>query len=226
MASKTARKLTAPLARFQLCLCAAACAASKGLGVLYVDTTAGFCAARLAYFLQRSCTGPSAARLSAVRCVRAFDAHAVLALLNELASDGGTLALPDGQVLRPSLLVVDSVSAVLSPLLSNKQFLGHAVMVTLAAALRALADDFSIAVLCTNHTVAGREGVAGSLKPALGESWKSQPHTRIQLTMGAYDTGMRQQNQAAVTLGRGLGERGAFETALPELEHDSGGQRI
>jgi hypothetical protein len=52
---------------------------------------------------------------------------------------------------------------------------GHALMQSLACTLRALAQDAGVAVLVTNHTVSGREGDApGSLKPALGETWKSQ----------------------------------------------------
>jgi len=51
---------------------------------------------------------------------------------------------------------------------------GHALMLTLVGSLRALADDFSLAVLLTNHTAGGRDGAVGSLKPALGETWKSQ----------------------------------------------------
>ena len=48
-------------------------------------------------------------------------------------------------------------------------------MQSLACTLRALAQDAGVAVLVTNHTVSGREGDApGSLKPALGETWKSQ----------------------------------------------------
>ena len=66
-------------------------------------------------------------------------------------------------------------------------------MLTLSGALRALADEHGVAVLVrllmhaclsivrshmlrqmTNHTVSGRDGDTGSLKPALGETWKSQ----------------------------------------------------
>ena len=162
--------------------------------MLFLDSTKGFSAARLAYFVQRTAAGPAAnaaSLLSEVHCVRAFDVHNMLTLLDELSASGGTLSLPDGKLLRPSLVVVDSVSAVLSPLLTTKHYQGanlqrsqqprcadsvsgHAQMLSLAGALRGLAEDFSLAVLCTNHTVGGRDGEPGSLKPALGETWKSQ----------------------------------------------------
>lgn len=62
------------------------------------------------------------------------------------------------------------------------------------------------AVLVVNHTVSGRDGDCGSLKPALGESWKSAPHTRLQLSLGE---GGR-AHEAEVTLGRGRGARRAY----------------
>ena len=70
---------------------------------------------------------------------------------------------------------------------------GHALMQSLACALRALAQDAGVAVLVTNHTVSGREGDApGSLKPALGETWKSQrawatrPNRNVQLRASSH----------------------------------------
>jgi hypothetical protein len=67
--------------------------------------------------------------------------------------------------------------------------------------LRHIADEFSVAVLITNHVVgsgsggggggegaggggAGAAGAAGgaAFKPALGVQWRAQPHTRIQLS--------------------------------------------
>jgi len=56
-------------------------------------------------------------------------------------------------------------------------------MLTLSGAVRALAQDLGIAVLVINHTVSGRDGDAGSLKPALGETWKSQRACAIALVV-------------------------------------------
>lgn len=131
---------------------------------------------------------------------------------------------------RPSLLVVDSVSAVLSPILGGRQHNqgaqrglewqapplgvaasmpceaapGDAMLIapsdmcappgrTLVActysALARLASRHSVAVLVTNHVVstggggAGDSGQAGKgPRPALGEQWRSLPHTRLMLT--------------------------------------------
>jgi RAD51-like protein 3 len=177
--------------------------------VLWIDTTAGFSATRLVYFLQRVATGSAAAALSAVRCVKAFDIHEVLSILDELSTNA--------EQAPPALLVVDSVSSVVSPLLSVKHQQGHALMLSLSHALRALADERSMAVLVTNHTVGGRGGDAGSLKPALGETWKSQPHTRLHLTLGAYDTGQEQVNEARVTLGRNMGNSAQYLNGIVTL---------
>jgi hypothetical protein len=56
-------------------------------------------------------------------------------------------------------------------------------MLTLSGTVRALAQDLGIAVLVINHTVSGRDGDAGSLKPALGETWKSQRACAIALVV-------------------------------------------
>jgi hypothetical protein len=62
------------------------------------------------------------------------------------------------------------------------------------AALSCVAQEFSLAVVVTNHVVgassvdvsnagSGQEGTAAH-KPALGEQWRAYPHARIQLIAG------------------------------------------
>jgi hypothetical protein len=134
-------------------------------------------------------------------------------------------------------------------------------MLSLAGALRALADEHNVAVLVrlaprhcspalrsscpcmllqiTNHTVSGRDGDTGSLKPALGETWKSQracpthmdartsrtnvadaawrranaAHTRVQLSVAPPNSSRPDLNSAEVTLGRGRGRRAQYTLA-------------
>ena len=209
-----------------------------------MDTTGGFCAARLAQLVslqqrhQPSNTSQETQRaaLCSVRCVRAFDVHAALRLIDDLRAGvglaPGEAATSHGDS-HPSLLILDSVTALLSPVLTTKHSQGHALMLSLASALRAFAQDCNAAVLVTNHTVSGRDGEAGSLKPALGETWKSQracqpssfaptkagaltrlrggvcpAHIRVQLTQGPTAdsvSGLNQAHYAQVTLGRGRG---------------------
>ena len=98
--------------------------------MLYLDSTGGFSAARVAELQQHGRAPPAnaeAARhaLAGVRAARAFDVHVALALLDSLLrgeratpSQG---APPDGEetLPRPALLICDSASALLSPLLST-----------------------------------------------------------------------------------------------------------
>lgn len=83
-------------------------------------------------------------------------------------------------VCQPKLVVVDSVSALITPILGaggSQQSHGHALMSVLGHMLKYVAAHYTIAVLCTNHMV----GSGTTPRPALGESWKNQPHTRLQL---------------------------------------------
>lgn len=83
-------------------------------------------------------------------------------------------------VCQPKLLIVDSVSALITPILGaggTQQSHGHALMSALGRLLKYMAACYTVAILCTNHMV----GSSTNPRPALGESWKIQPHTRLQL---------------------------------------------
>ena len=105
------------------------------------------------------------------------------------------------------LLVIDSLSLLLAPLLTRAHHQGHTVMTMVAVMLKAIASERKAAVLYTNHTVADssstgdfnsvgnygahkyhqqqnttRETTTSSLKPALGVRWTSVPHRRLQLS--------------------------------------------
>ncbi|XP_028450743.1 DNA repair protein RAD51 homolog 4 isoform X2 [Perca flavescens] len=75
-------------------------------------------------------------------------------------------------------VIVDSVSAVISPLLGGKQNEGMSLMIQVAGVLRTMAKDFNVAALVTNHVT--RSG-SGELQPGLGVSWSHIPRTRILL---------------------------------------------
>lgn len=107
----------------QLCLSAAAAVALSGKAVVIVDTTGGFSAIRLTQLLGQLTSGRDVSQevqrrtIESVRCCRVFDVHAALQMLEQLRSDGQ--ASEEGAP-SPSLLIVDSVSALLSPLLTTK----------------------------------------------------------------------------------------------------------
>ncbi|KAM7139956.1 DNA repair protein RAD51 homolog 4 isoform 2-T2 [Macrochelys suwanniensis] len=77
------------------------------------------------------------------------------------------------------VLVVDSASAVICPLLGGRQAEGLALMMQLARELKTLARELSMAVVVTNHVT--RDSSSGHLKPALGRSWSFVPSTRVLL---------------------------------------------
>lgn len=149
---KTQARATTPLCLFhalmrpysQLCLSAAAAAALRGHSVVFVDTTRGFSATRLAQLVSTHASGQALSQevqrraLTSVRCARVFDVHSALQLVEELRAGGGHNHDAAQQADRPALLVVDSVSALLSPLLTTKHAQGG--------------GDDCCCVLMRNHT--------------------------------------------------------------------------
>ncbi|KAG8008491.1 DNA repair protein RAD51-like protein 4 [Nibea albiflora] len=75
-------------------------------------------------------------------------------------------------------VIVDSVSAVIAPLLGGKQNEGMSLMIQVAGALKTMAKDFNVAALVTNHVT--RSG-SGEVQPGLGVSWSHIPRTRLLL---------------------------------------------
>lgn len=95
--------------------------------------------------------------------------------------------VPPPQPPPPALIIVDSLSAVVGPVLGGAHFnQGQALLACVARSLKHMAHAFRVAVLVTTHVVAGRgpgEG-RGNLVPAMGEAWRNQAHTRLQLHLG------------------------------------------
>uniref|UniRef100_A0A4W2DN04 DNA repair protein RAD51 homolog 4 n=1 Tax=Bos indicus x Bos taurus TaxID=30522 RepID=A0A4W2DN04_BOBOX len=164
----------------QVCLCVAAHVA-HGLqqNVLYIDSNGGLTASRILQLLQARSPDEEeqAGALQRIQVVRAFDIFQMLDVLQDLrgavsqqvSSSSGTL----------KVVVVDSVAAVVAPLLGGQQREGLALMMQLARELKTLARDLSVAVLVTNHMTRDRD--SGQLKPALGRSWSFVPSTRLLL---------------------------------------------
>lgn len=205
------------LCALQMCLLASLTTAQRNERVLYFDTTNSFNAIRLASMynsiqpepgLQRCSLEATLANITLVRTHCVFE---LLGLLDAFIHRMGVFAADGG--VRPQLLVLDSVSGVVSPVLGGaQQAQGHALMLCVARMLKQAADAFSIAVLVTNHMVSGGaryEGPAGAgigqpdKKPALGEGWRSQAHVRVQLSRaedGSADNGGRLATLKSSTL--------------------------
>ncbi|XP_043819123.1 DNA repair protein RAD51 homolog 4 isoform X1 [Dromiciops gliroides] len=164
----------------QVCLCTAANVAySLGQNVLYIDSTGGLTASRLLQLLQARTEDEEeqAGALQRIHVIRVFDIFQMLDTLQDLRS---SISQQVTSALGPvKIVVVDSVSAVISPLLGGQHSEGLALMMQLARELKTLARELGIAVLVTNHVTRERE--SGRLKPALGRSWSFVPSTRVLL---------------------------------------------
>ncbi|XP_037543166.1 DNA repair protein RAD51 homolog 4 [Nematolebias whitei] len=147
--------------------------------VIYIDTTGGLTARRLLQMLQSETTNADEQMeaLQRIRVFRLFDVYALLDCLYGLYGGGLQQASVGGGSVKA--VIVDSVSAVISPLLGGK-FLseGMSLMMQVAGVLKTLAKDFSVAALVTNHVT--RSG-SGAVQPGLGVSWSHVPRTRILL---------------------------------------------
>ncbi|XP_074119661.1 DNA repair protein RAD51 homolog 4 isoform X3 [Sminthopsis crassicaudata] len=118
-----------------------------------------------------------AGALQRIHVVRVFDIFQLMDTLQDLrGSISKQVTSASGPV---KIVVVDSVSAVVSPLLGGQHSEGLALMMQLARELKTLARELGIAVLVTNHVT--REWENGKLRPALGRSWSFVPSTRVLL---------------------------------------------
>jgi len=222
----------------QLCLSAAASAAALGHRVVYVDTGGGFSASRIKAFHRGFVTDDADSAeveqhlnltLDLITIVKAHDVYHLFKVLEELGlglvgdagrkGDGGLEGEADlldlGKHL--GLLVVDSLSQLLSPVMTRMHHQGYTTMASLGASLRSLAPAHNCAVLYTNHTVSvgvdggGQGNGAGSStsKPALGIRWTSTPHRRLCLSRSTLGAGGR--CGAEVVYGPGTGSKAEFQ---------------
>ncbi|XP_063198072.1 DNA repair protein RAD51 homolog 4 isoform X2 [Chroicocephalus ridibundus] len=158
-------------------------AASVSLGlkqhVLFLDSTGGFTASRLYQMLraQAQAEEEQLEALQRIQVVRVFNIYEMLSALQELRDRLSQQVVSSTGPLK--MVVIDSVSAVIYPLLGGKQSEGLAVMMQLARELKTLAREFSLAVVVTNQVT--RDSSTGALKPALGRSWSFVPSTRVLL---------------------------------------------
>lgn len=153
----------------QICHMASATVARNPIGgrAVYIDTSNSFSADRLTQFFPSG--QPVDSLLSNVTVLRMHNVYQVLSFIEQL---GVEMSQVSDRSLCPSLIVLDSVSSIISPVLggggNHKQ--GHTLMVALGRALKLLALTNSISILCTNHEVGG----PGEPRPAMGEQWTNQ----------------------------------------------------
>ncbi|EEF31269.1 DNA repair protein RAD51 homolog 4 isoform X2 [Ricinus communis] len=163
----------------QVCLQVAANVAKQHMGrVIFVDTGNSFSPRRIEQFVGRiSGSALNQTVMSNILCHSVFDIFSMFDVLHQL--EISLRSQGHSGDFKVQSLIVDSISSLITPILGGGGSQGHALMTSAGILLKKLAHEHNIAVLVTNHMVAG-EG--GNFKPALGESWKSIPHVRLLLS--------------------------------------------
>uniref|UniRef100_A0A667XEJ4 RAD51 paralog D n=1 Tax=Myripristis murdjan TaxID=586833 RepID=A0A667XEJ4_9TELE len=116
--------------------------------------------------------------LQRIHIFHAFDIFSLLSYLYSLPATIQQVSVGGGSV---KAVIVDSVSAIISPILGGKQNEGMSLMIQVAGVLRRIAKDFNVAALVTNHVTRGGGGGGGEVQAGLGLSWSHVPRTRILL---------------------------------------------
>ncbi|KAK8463894.1 hypothetical protein PHAVU_011G067900 [Phaseolus vulgaris] len=164
----------------QACLLTASTVAKHKSSVIYLDTGNSFSPHRIARFVGQSSASDNQAAhklkevLDRIICYSVFDIYQMFDVLHQLKTNLRSEIVKSNQHVR--LLIVDSISSLVTPILGGSGPQGHALMISAGFLLKKLGHEHNIAVLVTNHVVGGEDGVS---KPALGESWKSVPHVRL-----------------------------------------------
>ena len=117
-------------------------------------------------------------------------------------------SVANGNMARAKLVVLDSVSSLITPVLGAggaQQSQGHALMSALGCMLKHIAVQYTTAALCTNSMV----GSGTNRRPALGESWKVMPHTRVQLVWS--ETGHDRQAVLAASATSACNQQVSFQ---------------
>ncbi|XP_032836027.1 DNA repair protein RAD51 homolog 4 isoform X2 [Petromyzon marinus] len=173
----------------QVCLSVAvtvACDLGQAVMLVMTGGAAGCLASRLLAMVQGKTPDSGASQVAAlqrVQVARVFDAFALLDLLQDLRArletqvpvtpgSGGA----DSSVLR--LLVIDSVAAVISPVLTTERHDGLALLMHIGRELKSIAKEHALAVLVTNWV--WRED-GGRSMPSLGRAWSFLPNVRVLL---------------------------------------------
>ncbi|CAJ1933068.1 unnamed protein product [Sphenostylis stenocarpa] len=173
---------TSSSGKTQACLLSASTVAKHKSSVVYLDTGNSFSPQRIARFVGQSSGYVSDNQadhmlkkvLDRIICYSVFDIYQMFDVLHQLKINLRSEIVKSNQHVR--LLIVDSVSSLITPILGGNGPQGHALMISAGFLLKKLAHEHNIAVLVTNHVVGGEDGIS---KPALGESWKSVPHVRL-----------------------------------------------
>ncbi|XP_051891219.1 DNA repair protein RAD51 homolog 4 isoform X2 [Pristis pectinata] len=121
--------------------------------VLYIDSRGGLSSSRLLQLIQSQVDSmeEQSEALQRIEVVRVFEVHCLLDVLQDLRASSARQAT--GAHSSVKAVVVDSATAVLSPVLGGHQVEGISLMMQLARELKTLARELGIAVIPTRISV-------------------------------------------------------------------------
>ncbi|KAI0649543.1 P-loop containing nucleoside triphosphate hydrolase protein [Trametes meyenii] len=143
--------------------------------VLWVDSTGDFSPERVSLMLEQMDGAPSSTILERLQVSMVFDIEAVHEVLETLRQSMGARSSYGGSPVT-RLIVIDSITPLVGPMLSATSSQGHAIMTTFMRQLRAFADSFSLTIVVINTSTrilhSNPEAVFDiTRKPALGPSF-------------------------------------------------------
>ncbi|XP_065055391.1 DNA repair protein RAD51 homolog 4-like isoform X3 [Rhopilema esculentum] len=162
--------------------------------------------------------------LSRIRLLRVLNAEGLLAEIEQTEQE----LISKKQVFYSDLrlVVVDSINALVSPILGGGQTQGHMIMTKIGRILKRLAVEHNLAVIVTNSAV--KDAANEGYKPALGKTWKSMPSTRLFLQTTEYSNRYHARlikSNIHVSLCNGIQtwclSETNVDTSIPELLRDS-----
>lgn len=173
---------TSSSGKTQICLQAASAVAKSWGKIIFLDSGNSFSPKRVAQVVTQTSDLSAYDEvdkslqqvMNNIVCLSVFDIFTLFEVLHQLKNN---LRSQIDQHIR--MLIVDSISSLIAPILGGGGAHGHALMVSAGFLLKRLAHEHDISILVTNHMVAGARGTS---KPALGESWRSIPHVRLLLS--------------------------------------------
>nr|XP_033778491.1 DNA repair protein RAD51 homolog 4 [Geotrypetes seraphini]XP_033778492.1 DNA repair protein RAD51 homolog 4 [Geotrypetes seraphini] len=187
--------------------------------VLYIDSTGGLMASRLFQLVQVKTQEEEeqVEVMQRIEVVQAFDIYKMLDALQDLRCSVSQQVVSPASAVR--VLIVDSVCAVIYPLLGGKHMEGMSLMMQLGRELKIMARELNLAVVLTNHMT---RNINSGLRPALGRSWSFMPSTRILLekkegiqrnsTIGHTATLSKSSRQpTGLSVGLAIGSSGALQ---------------
>lgn len=179
----------------QICHHVAAITSIRGEHVVYFDTTNSFSPERclaIASSNHDDENQQSGFGFDAEGCLERIlvfrpHSHTELMMQLELLASDLHLASRSKVMRTPSVLIIDSISAVIAPISgTRKHSQGDTIMICLSRMVKDMIKRYQMACILTSHITYSSLPAAGEtpfVRAALGETWRGQPSTRLTLTL-------------------------------------------